>query len=85
MNLQKINTIKITLMTINWDQGSEKLGILKLPMLLLNFERYVTKILIATSPNNYKDLFENNNTCHPFMVECFPIQTLVNLIPRLLF
>ena len=52
MNLQKINTIKITLTTINWDQGSEKLGILKLPMLLLNFEWYVTKILIATSLNN---------------------------------
>ena len=39
-------------MTINWYQGSEKLGILTLPMLLLNFEWYVTKILIATSPNS---------------------------------
>ena len=40
---------------------------------------YISKVMIlAMATNNCKDLYGENNSCHPVMVEWISIQILVN-------
>ena len=44
----------------------------------VNFQPYISKVVIAMAVDNKKDLYEKNNSCHPVTLEYFSIQLLVN-------
>ena len=44
----------------------------------VNFQPYISKVGIVTATENQMDLYENNNSCHPVMLEWFSMEILVN-------
>ena len=43
----------------------------------VNFQPYISKVAIATAAENWKDLNEKNNSCHPVtLLSGFPYNAL---------